>query len=93
MLHFDRCHVSLSLFPTFPHSNHASEEFGGRYFARLEFNDGGADTDGTVFVWMGMGKLFLFGFFVDFWTKWTERQDEEIWNNPRACYAIEPEFS
>ena len=69
MLHFDGCHVSLSLFSTFPHSSHASEEFGGRSFARLEFNGGGAGADGTVFVWMGMGELFLFISFVDFWPR------------------------
>jgi len=80
MLHFDRCHVPLSLFSTFPHSNHAFEEFCGPSFARLEFNDGSAGADGTVFSWMGMGELFPFGFFVDFWPRWggkTRRRDLE----------------
>jgi hypothetical protein len=77
--------ASFPLSP-FPHPHHAFEGFGGTFFTRPELNDEstGANTDGTVFAWMGVGPSFLSGFLLISGPGGAERQNEEIWNNPWA---------
>jgi hypothetical protein len=77
--------ASFPLSP-FSHPHYAFEGFGGTFSTRPELSDEstGANTDGTVFAWMGVGPSFLSGFLLISGPGGAERQNEEIWNNPRA---------